>query len=877
MQAAKRRRRPVAQAEAATPAAQPALESIPPPHLQRGALPRPDDERPDYVLVVPSYNRPAAMKEKTMKLLLEQKVPLDRVFVFVADTVAEGSVHDEHSRYIKALCPLGVPECNIVIGVRGIMQQRSFIVRWVLNKFGPLKHVVSLDDDIEGLSYKVRTGFDDAGRELGVLKTMEVGGLEAWIAHANEAMLKTKSFIWSVNTSNNHMFMQSAVISTCNGMCNGYFYGFRARPDEDLLCILETATEDRERSTRYFAKDGIVLRYKMYTSKTKCFKNEGGIQDDYKGSIAIRNDARKVDERAGHQKIENAFGDLYSAAATVQKKSVKTMEGSFVAVRARNPMFAHGLFSDLRPKKRGEGTLNGGSRAHLRGKLRSATKVGKFQRSFAQSRRQKTKAGNFQRGIAIPFRDSDGIKYRKNTKKAGTMSHERYEKYMAAQTIAEARQLGVQTADLRHDPDGGFLQILALDTTPASNECKVKDNAALSEGIPGVSRSKSASVVVRTKEMVGSRCCLQVSRDLLVQLCRRSGPALLRCAPGKWEMSNGPLAEVPLDVVRILLEWAKTGVLSYSLQSAPAVYQGLMACGATSLAERARCREVATGQASLARFFGGVRAAGTLDAEQPEKASASKARAKSHIQDDGAARKGEEVKNNLSMCFRPKDSADTSVAKVHLTPSPEACSNTAAPSPAAAKRSLDVSTEAVDELASSASKRPKRAKRASKVQEKKPTASPEKSSEACPEKAAQVAEASASTRPATEVANQSGGSEAKAAVSLSDDQRHRIAQNRAAALLRRQQAQQQQASHGSTETVLQVPVPCASEPAKQMNAVEVESQKPETAARDSTEEACSNEAAPAPKATDKPASLVDNTTGHASESCVAKREKRKLK
>ena len=47
-------------------------------------------------------------------------------------------------------------------------------------------------------------------------------------------------------------------------MCNGYLYGFRARLDEDLQCKFMTATEDRERSVRYFAKDGIVLRYQMY-------------------------------------------------------------------------------------------------------------------------------------------------------------------------------------------------------------------------------------------------------------------------------------------------------------------------------------------------------------------------------------------------------------------------------------------------------------------------------------------------------------------------------------------------------------------------------------------------------------------------------------
>jgi len=327
------------------------------PHLQAGPLPRPQEERPDYILVVPSYNRPKAFTEKTFRLVIEQKIPLDRVFVFVANEVAEGHLHDERTRYENMLCPLGLAESNIIVGVRGIMAQRNFIVRWAVDKFGPLKHVVSLDDDLEGLFYKERTHFDHRGAECGKLQEVEVGGLEAWIAHAAEAMRRTDSFIWCVNTSQNPYFMRCDTIGTGNGMCNGYFYGFRARADADLECIFMTATEDRERSIRYFAKDGIMLRYKMYTAKTKCFKNVGGIQDDYRGNMTDKNSARKVDERIGHQKIEEAFGAYYIASALKQKKSMQTMDGGFRRVSSRNAEFAHGLSCNLQPRKRGDGVV----------------------------------------------------------------------------------------------------------------------------------------------------------------------------------------------------------------------------------------------------------------------------------------------------------------------------------------------------------------------------------------------------------------------------------------------------------------------------------------------------------------------------------------
>merc|ERR1712070_1048302 len=133
-----------------------------------------------------------------------------------------------------------------------------------------------------------------------------------------------------------HFYMRSDTIGTGNGMCNGYFYGFRARQDDDLKCVLQTATEDRERRVRYFAKDGIALRYKMYTAKTKCFKNDGGIQDDYQGSLSCRNEARKRDEREGHRTIAAAFANLYAAEPLKQKKMIQSMEGLFLRVTAQN-------------------------------------------------------------------------------------------------------------------------------------------------------------------------------------------------------------------------------------------------------------------------------------------------------------------------------------------------------------------------------------------------------------------------------------------------------------------------------------------------------------------------------------------------------------
>lgn len=288
------------------------------------------------------------LANKTLGLLQRQGQRLDmgHIWVFVAD-------EEERLQYVRELQHTGLPEACIVIGRLGILQQRNFIVEWVCRRFPPLKHVVSLDDDLDSLYYKVRSGWDARGGELGHLEEVQQGGLEALILHAARAMECTGSYLWGVSTSQNAYFMRSEGIATGNGQINGYMYGFRSRPDSDLKNAFFSATEDRERSVRYFAKDGIILRYKMYTAKTNCFKNHGGIQDTYAGSLVERNLARKEEERQGHAQIERAFPHLYTAASVCDRRRLETMLGGFRVARAADPRYTYGLQADLQPRQRG--------------------------------------------------------------------------------------------------------------------------------------------------------------------------------------------------------------------------------------------------------------------------------------------------------------------------------------------------------------------------------------------------------------------------------------------------------------------------------------------------------------------------------------------
>eukprot|EP00929_Paragymnodinium_shiwhaense_P026543 TRINITY_DN15780_c0_g1_i1.p1 TRINITY_DN15780_c0_g1~~TRINITY_DN15780_c0_g1_i1.p1 ORF type:complete len:891 (+),score=205.92 TRINITY_DN15780_c0_g1_i1:187-2859(+) len=326
-----------------------------PPHLQELLWEPTPSQSTGVVFVIPSRNRPIFCRERTVRVLERQGIDMSKLFVFVSDELSEGSQETELVRYRRELSKTGIPAKNIIVGKCGVIQQRSFIIDWVIETIGEDTHVVSFDDDIESLQYKVRTGTDSRGSETGWLKDLEKGGLLAWIAHADRAMRRYDCYIWSVNTSQNGYYMRSCTIGTSNGMINGYLYGYRARRDEDLRPQFKGATEDRERSVRYFDKDGIHLRYKMYCAQTTVFKNPGGLQDAYAGStIDERNTARKAEEEQGHKMIADHFATLYSDKALQNRKNIATMLGRFKNVRCRNTEVQWGLKCDLTPRRRGE-------------------------------------------------------------------------------------------------------------------------------------------------------------------------------------------------------------------------------------------------------------------------------------------------------------------------------------------------------------------------------------------------------------------------------------------------------------------------------------------------------------------------------------------
>jgi len=208
----------------------------------------------DYVLAIPSYNRSNILEQKTLYTLINGKVNLKKIYIFVANT-------EEAKKYKESLDPKKYNK--IVVGIKGISEQRKFIVKY----FKEGQHVVSIDDDVEGL-YRGSNN-----------KMSEIKDIDKFIKDAFMLLNKENLYIWGIYPVRNPFFMKPNV-STGLKFIIGVMRGFINRKSADLEPSDKIKEkEDYHQSILYYLKDGGVLRFNDIAPKTK-FHAEGGLGND---------------------------------------------------------------------------------------------------------------------------------------------------------------------------------------------------------------------------------------------------------------------------------------------------------------------------------------------------------------------------------------------------------------------------------------------------------------------------------------------------------------------------------------------------------------------------------------------------------------------
>lgn len=220
--------------------------------------------KPPYVIVIPSYNRAAILKEKTLLTLDKANINKKHIYIFVANK-------NEYNIYTNTIGS----EYNIIIGVKGITKQRQFIKDY----FPTGKYIISIDDDVTGI-YKLSS---DKSR------IVKIKDLDMFFTYAFNELKKYNLYLFGIYPVLNPFYMKGQKEVTTNlKFIIGTFYGFINRKDKDLRINEDIQEkEDVLLTLKTFIKDRGVLRFNHIGIKTR-FKAAGGL-----GKIEDRFEANK--------------------------------------------------------------------------------------------------------------------------------------------------------------------------------------------------------------------------------------------------------------------------------------------------------------------------------------------------------------------------------------------------------------------------------------------------------------------------------------------------------------------------------------------------------------------------------------------------------
>lgn len=189
--------------------------------------------------VIPSYQRPTILKDKTLMFLDKQGIPKESIYIIVR-------TDDKYYTDYYNLLETGI---NLVpTSVKGIGKTHNFITSF----FNEDELICELDDDLELVINKDRVEVDDF---LQILMDMKTKMIEKEINYAGFYQCTNPKFM-----SGNKEYTTDL----------RYMLGLmRLRFIKKDIIILTDFAEDFEHCLRYFVRDGKILKNNWIAGKTK--------------------------------------------------------------------------------------------------------------------------------------------------------------------------------------------------------------------------------------------------------------------------------------------------------------------------------------------------------------------------------------------------------------------------------------------------------------------------------------------------------------------------------------------------------------------------------------------------------------------------------
>tara|TARA_R110000850_G_scaffold26021_1_gene74839 strand:- start:1415 stop:2200 length:786 start_codon:yes stop_codon:yes gene_type:complete len=222
----------------------------------------------DYKIVIPSLSRIDIIKERTLKTLEKYNIPKEKIFIFVVEEESDAYTKELHGDY------------NIIIGKKGIAEQRSFIS----NYFDNTDYLITLDDDIKNIFELTYTN------EKKILKPITC--FTTLIAEVYSILLKEMTTCCGIYPVKNAYFM-SPGYSTNLKFCIGQLRFFINNQEIESSRTFKLL-EDYEITLKYYLEDTKIIRLNNICLDADYGKLPGGLS-----SIANRKylaKAKEVDE-----------------------------------------------------------------------------------------------------------------------------------------------------------------------------------------------------------------------------------------------------------------------------------------------------------------------------------------------------------------------------------------------------------------------------------------------------------------------------------------------------------------------------------------------------------------------------------------------------
>ena len=209
-----------------------------------------------WVVAIPSYKRAATLRDKTLKVLAEYRIPPAKIYVFVANKA-------EYDDY-KATLAAG-SYGHLIIGREGMKEARNAITA----HFKVGAPIFNMDDDIMGfLEYTPR----------GKRHERRLPSLKAAIDRGFATLKKTGHSMFGFYPVANGYFMKPGYTTDLRYII-GSAWGI-INPGLGALRITIDDKEDYLRSVIMYLHDGGVVRFNDIAPETKYYKEPGGMQEE---------------------------------------------------------------------------------------------------------------------------------------------------------------------------------------------------------------------------------------------------------------------------------------------------------------------------------------------------------------------------------------------------------------------------------------------------------------------------------------------------------------------------------------------------------------------------------------------------------------------